>query len=86
MPGMLSLQNQELGGLAQLFQSGLRTAGKLGAFGPENVPGYQAPSKVPSSSYLLSTAPQAPINYSNMFEGSRFGDSYLARRNLLGGG
>ena len=86
MPGMLSLQNQELGGLAQLFQSGLRTAGKLGAFGPENVPGYQTPSNVPSSSYLMSTAPQAPISYSNMFEGSRFGDSYLARRNLLGGG
>lgn len=61
MPAMMALNNSQFGGLANMFQSGLRYAGKSGLFGEQYTPGYREP--LPPSSYLMGLGTGAVDNY-----------------------
>lgn len=83
MPARASLQNSQFQGLGNMFTSGLRYAGKQGVFGDLN-----AQTNVNPNSYLMSTMPQPQSNdvyNTSWLDSARLGDSYLARRNKLGG-
>ena len=70
-PAMMNLNSQQFAGLADMFRSGLRYAGKQGMFGERFTPGYREPSSLPPSSYLTSTIPMTQdVNNFDQFIGS----------------
>jgi len=83
MPAISSLQSNQLRGLADMFQSGLRYAGKQGVFGD-----LTPRDNLPVSSFLPSLAPMpqsSNVYDTSWMSGNGLGDGYLSRRNRLGG-
>jgi len=83
MPAMASLQGNQMQGLANMFQSGLRYAGKQGVFGD-----LTPRDNLPVSSFLPSLAPMpqsSNVYDTSWMSGNGLGDGYLSRRNRLGG-
>jgi hypothetical protein len=86
MPAMFALNDSQMRGLAGMFTSGLRYAGKQGVFGEQYMPGYREPSQTPINSYLMSTIPMTSdvSNFDQFIGGTKFGDQNQ-RRFKLGG-
>ncbi len=82
MPALASLQNNQLSGLANMFTSGVRYAGKQGVFGDRYTSDYSPQPVMPPSSYIMGGTGGMP----NVYDSSWMNDNSLARRYRLGGG